>query len=468
MTLLTGDRVRLTVAADQTVAVSLTPRPRSDGSTPSLDWYASDDAVYVVPDDAKPHLDAGQLDRRLFDVAYLARYGFTDGAVDGLPLIIEYPDRVAPAAALRTAGVEPAAGRPLGSIDATALDVPRGRTAGVWASVSQSWAKAAGARSAASPIQRVWLDGMSRVTLDESVPQIGAPQAWSAGLDGTGVTVAVLDTGLDFDHPDVAGRVTAARGFIDGEGTADGFGHGTHVATTIAGSGAASGGRYRGVAPGASLAIGKVCTNTGLCPLYRNGVKVSPDVSLGFPGFPMAAEVSDYRLVMDLTTAEDRSITEWQFRSGAGSGVKPADGFPCLRNGLFGGNFPCQVEPLLFMRYAGLDTDLRDRVAAPGAHRFEVAVDRQLAASVAPGVAGLKLWASYDNGTTWHEAKVTPLSAGRYSVTVAHPAAIRRATDSVTLRAEAWDTAGNRIRQTLPDAYRLTERNPRLRGAELP
>ena len=43
----------------------------------------------------------------------------------------------------------------------------------------------------------------------------------------------------------------------------DHVGHGTHVASTIAGSGAASGGRYRGVAPGVRLLIGKVCEAGG-------------------------------------------------------------------------------------------------------------------------------------------------------------------------------------------------------------
>lgn len=96
------------------------------------------------------------------------------------------------------------------------------------------------------------------MTPDQSVPQIGAPQAWAAGYDGTGIKVAVLDTGIDPTHPDVAGRIKKTRNFTDDPDAVDHHGHGTHVASIIAGSGAASGGKFKGVAPGADLYIGKV------------------------------------------------------------------------------------------------------------------------------------------------------------------------------------------------------------------
>ena len=112
----------------------------------------------------------------------------------------------------------------------------------------------------------MWLDGVAQPHLDVSVPQIGAPAAWQAGLTGAGVTVGVLDTGIKADHPDLAGKVIEQRDFTGTlPGGGDDVGHGTHVAGIIAGTGAASNGRYKGVAPDARLISGKVCAIVG-CP----------------------------------------------------------------------------------------------------------------------------------------------------------------------------------------------------------
>jgi thermitase len=63
---------------------------------------------------------------------------------------------------------------------------------------------------------------------------IDAPEAW-ASTRGAGVTVAVVDSGVDLGHPDLAGRLTAGHDFVDDDSIpADLNGHGTHVAGTIA------------------------------------------------------------------------------------------------------------------------------------------------------------------------------------------------------------------------------------------
>jgi membrane-anchored mycosin MYCP len=85
------------------------------------------------------------------------------------------------------------------------------------------------------------------------VPQIGAPAAWQAGYTGKGVTVAVLDTGVDQTHPDLASREIGEKNFSSSRDNVDRYGHGTHVASIVAGTGAKSGGKYRGVAPDAKI-----------------------------------------------------------------------------------------------------------------------------------------------------------------------------------------------------------------------
>jgi len=120
------------------------------------------------------------------------------------------------------------------------------------------------ARTAAQP--KIWLDRVRKPLLDHSVPQIGGTAAHARGFTGAGVTVAVLDTGVDSTHPDLAGKVIAAEDFTgDGAGVGDVVGHGTHVASIIAGTGAASNGQFAGVAPEAQLVSGRVCFVFG-CP----------------------------------------------------------------------------------------------------------------------------------------------------------------------------------------------------------
>lgn len=112
-------------------------------------------------------------------------------------------------------------------------------------------------------IDRIWLDGQRRVALDRSTVQVGVPAAHRAGFTGRGVRVAVLDTGVDTAHPDLAGRVAESRNFSADPQPGDTVGHGTHVASIIAGGGTAPGGRFQGVAPDATLLSGKVCESYG-------------------------------------------------------------------------------------------------------------------------------------------------------------------------------------------------------------
>ncbi|GIG69072.1 S8 family peptidase [Phytomonospora endophytica] len=211
----------------------------------------------VLPLDAAPLVNRGLLDRALFDVNGLIEDGYADGA--DLPVIVQNGDSAAFRSAAGDSGLS-ADGRDLDSIDARALSVTAEGATELWGRIAPS----GGNRAMNADVEHIWLDAKADVLLDQSVPQIGAPTAWEAGYDGTGVTVAVLDTGYDTAHPDLEGQVAQAKDFTGtSPDAADGHGHGTHVASTIAGTGAASQGRYKGVAPGATLLVGKVLDDEG-------------------------------------------------------------------------------------------------------------------------------------------------------------------------------------------------------------
>lgn len=81
---------------------------------------------------------------------------------------------------------------------------------------------------------------------------------------GEGVRVAVLDTGIDLQHPDVLGRRVFNESFIPGETVQDGNGHGTHTSGSAAGPRVPpSGSRRYGVAGSANLYVGKVLSDAG-------------------------------------------------------------------------------------------------------------------------------------------------------------------------------------------------------------
>jgi serine protease AprX len=99
--------------------------------------------------------------------------------------------------------------------------------------------------------------------------QTGATTLESDGDSGQGVTVAVLDTGID-NLPDFAGRLIGGVDFTGGNNPYnDAYGHGTFIAGLIAGNGASSNGQYVGEAPGADLVSIKVAGATGQTDLAR-------------------------------------------------------------------------------------------------------------------------------------------------------------------------------------------------------
>ncbi|WP_405793972.1 S8 family peptidase [Streptomyces sp. NBC_01506] len=215
--------------------------------------------TYVIPSDVEPLIAEGRLDLSLFDAAELSRPEYDALAGDGTPVIVKYAAKNPPARSRLHAKTSTSV-QDLDAVDGEALVLRAKEAAGAWSSLTDT---SGGVSELAPGVASIGLDGVATASLDVSVPQIGAPGVWEAGYDGAGVKVAVLDTGIDSNHADVGGKVVAQRNFTAEADVQDHNGHGTHVASTVAGSGAASGGAYKGVAPGADLVVGKVLNTAG-------------------------------------------------------------------------------------------------------------------------------------------------------------------------------------------------------------
>ncbi|MFF2747812.1 S8 family serine peptidase [Kitasatospora sp. NPDC058048] len=261
VTLVTGDTVTVRVGADGAVALAgVWPGPGREDVT-FVQRSGTPGSLNLVPSDAVGPLEAGRLDPRLFDVAGLIAQGYDDAHTAELPLILGSEHAGAPDLANAAPPAGATAVRALESVHGAALRAPKARAGELWQLVAQP-----GAGLVAGGVDRVWLDGKVTAALDHSTAQIGAPQAWSSGWTGKGVKVAVLDSGIDRGHPDVAGSLGETSDFTGAAGApvnGDPDGHGTHVASIVAGTGAASDGRFKGVAPDAELLVGRVLNDEG-------------------------------------------------------------------------------------------------------------------------------------------------------------------------------------------------------------
>jgi subtilisin family serine protease len=115
-------------------------------------------------------------------------------------------------------------------------------------------------------VRRVWRDEKVQAYLDASVPLIRADRVWTdLGVTGKEVLVAIVDTGIDYTHPDLGGclgpdcKVIGGKSFVNAvESPMDDNGHGTHVAGIVAANGST-----KGVAPDARLLAVKVLGSSG-------------------------------------------------------------------------------------------------------------------------------------------------------------------------------------------------------------
>jgi subtilisin family serine protease len=188
------------------------------------------------------------------------------------------------------------------------------------------------ALDASADVARVLEDTIVQPVLAESVPLIQADQAWASGDDGTGTTIAILDTGVDGTHPMLAGKVveeacysstvagTSVTLCPNGLEEQVGSGaavpctlseciHGTHVAGIAAGNGDQAGQSFSGVAKGAQLMAVQVFS------------KITSPLSCGFVAPCAGAFTSDVVAGLErvYTVAATRRIAAVNMSLGGGS-----------------------------------------------------------------------------------------------------------------------------------------------------
>src|ERR1022692_3775373 len=131
-----------------------------------------------------------------------------------------------------------------------------------------------------SNVSYISLDRPLSATLDYTADAINAPIAWSEGLDGTGIGIAIIDSGI-YSHPDLAKanssqtRVVYRQSFVSGGVQFDDYGHGTHVAGIAAGNGSVS------EAPGSFRRLRGIASNANILDLRvldRNGMSTDSAV----------------------------------------------------------------------------------------------------------------------------------------------------------------------------------------------
>jgi len=167
--------------------------------------------------------------------------------------------------------------RDLSMINAFVAEVPAGALPALAARPDVRWisldapvvSTAAAAHRVAVPRQANGNGSQVQPLLNTYIPVINADKAWQRGLQGQGVTVAVVDSGIT-DHDDfkaIGGNLRIKQWVQYSNSQAyhpdDYYGHGSHIAGVIGGNGALSGGAYVGVAPQVNFVNVKITNDYG-------------------------------------------------------------------------------------------------------------------------------------------------------------------------------------------------------------
>jgi subtilisin family serine protease len=232
LTLITGDIIEVAVINNTKFEIiGIKPADPKKLNKGYRTWE-DENGLYVLPSD----VDIRKVDIELFNVKYLIKEGYYNLTQLPIMVITEEPKVIAQNDIEKTIkeqkyGVIGAKYKILPAISSK-LDLKKIKEA-FSSIISKKYVK------------KILLDKKVRINLDESVPLIGADNVWEIGYNGSGIRIAIIDTGIDNSHPDFyfpngTSKIEKNIDFTDDHTHDDLYGHGTHCAGIAAGTGAAS------------------------------------------------------------------------------------------------------------------------------------------------------------------------------------------------------------------------------------
>jgi len=258
VTLITGDRVLAWMADNGTILPIAIELANSTRLGQNFHIIKMRNSTYVIPG----NIDIRKFDLELFNLDLLIREGYEK--LPYIPIIVEHPSGDVNVLIGQLEASKEKVTHRFSIIPAFAVKLPKDGAGKLSELLIHS-----------RDVRKIWLDRKVHSRLNESALLIGAPDAWALGLNGTGIRIAIIDTGIDAGHadfffPNGTSKIERAVSFVDYDGDGipeeppdDYFGHGTHVASIAAGTGAKSAGKFKGIAYGAKLWNVKVLNRWG-------------------------------------------------------------------------------------------------------------------------------------------------------------------------------------------------------------
>jgi len=255
LTLITGDIVEVAVINNTKFEIiGIKPADPKKLNKGYRTWE-DENGLYVIPSD----VDIRKVDIELFNVKYLIKEGYYNLTQLPIMVITEEPRVIAQNDIEKTIKEQK-----YGIIGAKYKILPAISSKLNLKKIKEAFSSIISKKY----VKKILLDKKVRINLNESVPLIGADKVWEIGYDGSGIRIAIIDTGIDNSHPDFyfpngTSKIEINIDFTDDHNPDDLVGHGTHCAGIAAGTGAASGGKFKGVAPAAKIWNVKVLNRYG-------------------------------------------------------------------------------------------------------------------------------------------------------------------------------------------------------------